>query len=51
MVKTRETHHYTCCQCGKEMPNGGKLLPINWGIICLDCSVRLRSLDRKENQP
>jgi RNA polymerase-binding transcription factor DksA len=47
VTNPKESLHFGCCFCGKEMPKG-KRLPVDFAIICLDCSVGLRKLKHKQ---
>jgi DNA-directed RNA polymerase subunit RPC12/RpoP len=49
LPKQKESLHFSCCFCGKEMPTG-KYIPINFGIVCQDCSIELRRLKREVKQ-
>jgi hypothetical protein len=42
----KESLHFGCCFCGKEMPSA-KRLPVDFAIVCLDCSVELHRLKHR----
>ena len=46
MPEPKEHLDFSCCFCGKEMPTPKKI-PVNFGIVCQDCSIELRALGRK----
>ncbi|NLF88851.1 hypothetical protein GX563_08520 [Candidatus Bathyarchaeota archaeon] len=47
MSKPRESLHFSCCFCGKDMPNAKKL-PVDFAIVCLTCRIELLRLKRKQ---